>query len=608
MRKFDLLRKGDSIVRVLEVQPDKILVINCIKKSMPFWMESTQLCSYLPCTEGELAEATGVEIPEENQLSACQRKIMRERYTMIAPILPFLSVKEMRSQWIRTMALQGNVSKQTIRSYLYLYLAYMDMSVLAPKLRDTSLNPTPDEKNMRWALNKFFYTPQKQSLMTVYTMMLEEKYCDQSGGLLENYPSFYQFRYFYRKTRKLQNYYISRKGLKCYQRENRPLVGGGVRQFAPAVGVGMLDATICDIYLVNEAGQLVGRSILTACVDTYSSLCCGYFLSWEGGVYSLKGLMINIITDKAVWCKKFGIEISEDTWPCRGLPGTLVTDKGTEFTSETFGQIAELGVKIVNLPSYRPELKGPIEKFFDIIQSAYKKHLKGKGVIEPDFQERGAHPYQKDACLTMSDFEKILLHCILYYNSQRIVNGFPFIKAINGEEVKPYANSIWNWGVSQMGANLIKVEEQELVLTLLPRTTGKFSRYGLKVNRLHYHCEGFTEQYLNGGRGIVAYNPENIEAVWLVDQGAYIRFSLIESGYQGMDLTAVEHIKASQRMRSQNMEPGQLQAQIDLARHINAIVKTVPKHEEVRMKNVRETRKQEQALRHKDYLKGEDHE
>ena len=49
--------------------------------------------------------------------------------------------------------------------------------------------------------------------MTVYTMMLEEKYCDQSGGLLENYPSFYQFRYFYRKTRKLQNYYISRKGL-----------------------------------------------------------------------------------------------------------------------------------------------------------------------------------------------------------------------------------------------------------------------------------------------------------------------------------------------------------------------------------------------------------
>ena len=131
-----------------------------------------------------------------------------------------------------------------------------------------------------------------------------------------------------------------------------------------------------------------------------------------------------------------------------------------------------------------------------------------------------------------------------------------------------------------MGANLIKVEEQELVLTLLPRTTGKFSRYGLKVNRLHYHCEGFTEQYLNGGRGIVAYNPENIEAVWLVDQGAYIRFSLIESGYQGDGFDCGRTHKGFSKDEKPEYEPEQLQAQIDLARHINAIVKTVPKHEE----------------------------
>ena len=63
-----------------------------------------------------------------------------------------------------------------------------------------------------------------------------------------------QFRYFYRKTRKLQNYYISRDGLSHYQRNNRPLIGDGVQEFAPAIGTGMLDATICDIYLVDDAG------------------------------------------------------------------------------------------------------------------------------------------------------------------------------------------------------------------------------------------------------------------------------------------------------------------------------------------------------------------
>ncbi|MCQ2499049.1 MAG: plasmid recombination protein [Lachnospiraceae bacterium] len=53
-------------------------------------------------------------------------------------------------------------------------------------------------------------------------MMLREKYCDEAGNLLAEYPSFYQYRYFYRKTRKLENYYISRNGLTNYQRNNRP--------------------------------------------------------------------------------------------------------------------------------------------------------------------------------------------------------------------------------------------------------------------------------------------------------------------------------------------------------------------------------------------------
>ena len=60
----------------------------------------------------------------------------------------------------------------------------------------------------------------------------------------------------------------------------------------------MLDATVCDIYLCDESGLVVGRPILTAAVDAYSSLCVGYSLTWEGGVYSLRNLLLNIMTDK----------------------------------------------------------------------------------------------------------------------------------------------------------------------------------------------------------------------------------------------------------------------------------------------------------------------
>ena len=34
----------------------------------------------------------------------------------------------------------------------------------------------------------------------------------------------------------------------------------------------------------------------------------------------------------------------------------------------------------------------------------------GKGVVEPDFQERGTHDYRKDACLTLREFEQIIIH------------------------------------------------------------------------------------------------------------------------------------------------------------------------------------------------------
>ena len=603
MKKYDLLRSGDSIIRVLEVQSDRVLVIDCIKRTMPVWMELDALESYSECTNGELSEITGVVLFDVGDLDADQRKTMYERYTMIAPILPLVADNRMRSQLICSIAEEHGVSKQTVRNYLCLYLAYMNVAALAPRHREDDRALTQDEKHMRWALNKFFYTTKKQSLMTAYTMMLKEKYCDGLGVLAEEYPSFYQFRYFYRKTRNLQNFYISRDGLKNYQRNNRPLTGDGVQEFAPTVGTGMFDATVCDIYLVDDTGSLVGRPILTACVDAYSGLCCGYSLSWEGGVYSLRGLILNIIADKVSWCSRFGISIQKEDWDCDVLPASFITDMGSEYTSENFEQIAELGVKVVNLPSYRPELKGLIEKFFDLVQESYKKHLKGKGVIEPDYQERGAHDYRKDACLTMTDFEKIVLHCIIYYNSQRIVENFPYTEDMIVAQVEPYASQIWNWGKSQIGANLIEIGKRELMLTLLPRATGKFSRSGLKANKLRYHCEGYTERYLSGGNVVVAYNPEDVTSVWILEDGTYTEFTIIESRYEGKDLTTVQELQKSQRDIARGAVRDNLQAQINLAQHIETIAGNGAGRGDVHMKNIRNTRRREQTKNHRDYMK-----
>ncbi len=194
-------------------------------------------------------------------------------------------------------------------------------------------------------------------------MLLSAKYTDVEGKLFPEYPSFYQFRYFYRKTKDIRKYYISRDGIKSYERNDRPLLGDGVQEYAPFPGFGMTDSTVCDIYLVNDALQIVGRPILTATVDAYSGLCLGYSLSWEGGVYSLTDLALNIVSDKVEHCRNHGIEISEDDWSCKNmLPSRIVSDMGSEYLSATFEQITELGVSVENLPSYRPELKGSMQR------------------------------------------------------------------------------------------------------------------------------------------------------------------------------------------------------------------------------------------------------
>ena len=605
IKKGMLLKKKDEKesdigkIRVLSVEPEKVLVIDCIKKTMPVWRVIEELQEFEEVKE--VSKMDEIDLLED--LSMDVRKVIYQRYNIISAILPFVDNETMRSEMIEKMAEEHGISKQSVRKYLCEYLATQDIRSLAPHEKNTDRPLSKDEKNMRKALNKYYYTTKKRTLKSVYTLMLKDSYCDGEGKLVAAYPSFYQFRYFFRKYNKKSTEMISRNGLSYYQRNQRPLVGDGVQSFAPNVGVGMLDATVLDIYLVNEAGGVVGRPILTACVDAYSGLCCGYSLSWEGGIYSLRDLMLNVITDKVEHCRSFGIEINRQDWNCNRLSGKFVTDMGSEYKGSTFEQITDLGVQLVNLPAYRPELKSKVEKFFDCIQSYYRNQLKGKGVVEPDFQERGVHDYRKDACLTLRDFEKIILYCIIFYNSKRVLENFPYTKEMLELNIRPYANEIWNHGCGREGCNLIKVDKEQLILTLLPRVAGKFTRFGLAVNGMHYHNQLFREQYLQGKECVAAYDPDDTGRVWLIEKGSYIPFELIESRFKDKRLKDVEDMKQQQRELVKQETANRTQAEIDLVGHIQVIANRTVGEKHSSIKDIRGNRKKEQSRTHKNLVK-----
>lgn len=66
------------------------------------------------------------------------------------------------------------------------------------------------------------------------------------------------------------------------------------------------------------------------------------------------------------------------------------------------------------------------------------------------------------------------------------------------------------------------------------------------------------------GKSGCGYNPEDVTSVWVVENGAYVEFMLIESRFQGKDLIEVQEIQSSQKDIAKSEMRNNLQAQIDL--------------------------------------------
>ena len=566
----EIVKLEDSIIRVLDEVDDKYLIIDCKTKTMCFWINKKVIDTGTVITEEELLNELNVNIKQFEELDNVEKKIVLERYGTISSILPVISNNEEKNNLINDCAVRYDLTTATIRRRLIDYLIFQNICVLLPNVKRNKKELTKDEKNFRWALNKYYYKTMKLSLKETYRRLLKDKYYKEDGSLVENYPSFRKFNYYFYKTVKRENLIISRQGKSKFMRNHRALLGGGIRDFCPAIGYGMLDSTICDIYLVDEKKEVVGRPILTACIDGYSSMCLGYSVGYSGGVKSLRSLIKNINTDKRLWCLKFNFEIEESMWDCCELPHKLITDKGRDYTSETFSQLTDLGIEIVNLQPYRPDLKGAVEKFFDVIQSMYKKFLLGRGVILEDYQERGAPDYRKKASITLDEFEQILLMCIVHYNNNIVIN-LPY--ELVGK-VKPYSSCVWNYCKDLYRDNLIRVDDDLLDKTLLPRTNGKFRRNGLIVNKNRYKNLDFKDRYLNGGDCIVAYDPSNVSKVWLYENGNYYEFNLIEDFFKDMSLDEVNEIKNKKKEVEKVASKEQIVSEVEIEKLISDCIKS----------------------------------
>lgn len=107
--------KTKEIFRILDSKKSKVLVINCIKKQMPYWTEFDSISSCRPITEDELQNTTGTHF-QELTIPSKEYKYAQERFSLISNIIPIIGNKSKRTQMIRIISETNNCSKQTIKN------------------------------------------------------------------------------------------------------------------------------------------------------------------------------------------------------------------------------------------------------------------------------------------------------------------------------------------------------------------------------------------------------------------------------------------------------------------------------------------------------------
>jgi hypothetical protein len=378
--------------------------------------------------------------------------------------------------------------------------------------------------HMRFIINNSYNNTRNMSLRKAYQEMIEKFYIDsESGKIADSYPTLAQFNYYAKK-------YIDpvkREGRRKFNKDLRGITGSSKGE---AVGPGdkyQIDATIADIYLISarDHKSVIGRPTLYFVTDVFSRMITGFYVglenpSWKGAIMAL----LYTFCDKQAVCNMYGVSISENDWPCNGLPKKILCDNGEMISNASNALVQSLGVDVENAAAWRPDLKGIVEQSFHQLNLATKSIL--PGAVQPDFNVRGSHDYRKDAVLTLKEYAKIVIYHILKYNSRQMKTNPVKDEDALRDHIPPIPIEIWNWGILNRSGQLRKVSEEQIKIALLPRETARVTEKGIKFKNIYYTCESaikqdwFSKARINKSwKCNIAYDPRDLSRIYILEFG-----------------------------------------------------------------------------------------
>jgi len=283
-----------------------------------------------------------------------------------------------------------------------------------------------------------------------------------------------------------------------------------------------IDATIGDIYLVSslDRTRIIGRPVIYIVIDVFSRMITGFSVSlegpsWLGAMQALE----NAAIDKVTFCQEYGIQITEEDWPCHHLPETLLADRGELEGYNADNLVKALNISISNTPPYRADWKGIVERNFRLSNDKFIHWLPG-AIYKP--RERGEKDYRLDAVLDLHQFRKLMILTILDHNKEHRMEWYRMDEFMIQEHIEPYPLDLWTWGIRNRAGHLRVKPRDILRLNLLPSGEATVTYRGIRFQRLFYSCDlALREQWFIRARErgswkiSVAYDPRNLGEIYL---------------------------------------------------------------------------------------------
>ena len=347
------------------------------------------------------------------------------------------------------------------------------------------------------------------------------------------YPTLRQFQYFYhreynevtRLEKRSNDIEYSKDLRQLHSTVNTQVLGPGSRY--------EIDATIADIYLVSnlDRSRIIGRPTIYFVIDVFSRMVTGLYIGLENASYktSIQALYC-AFTDKVALCKKYGIDITYENWPCIGLPDAILADRAELFGHQVENLEKSFSIRLENAPPYRGDLKPIVESRFKLIQAEFKPFAKGV-VQDVITKKRGGKDYRLDATLNLDEFTKIILLSVLKYNQFHQINNYD--RDIDlPHDLPAVPMALWNWGIQHRTGKLRTASDQAVYVALLPREKATLSNRGLKIFGVTYTCpELYEKGWLHRQNTInrpkflyAAYDPSNAEKIYVFYEQSSLKY------------------------------------------------------------------------------------